>query len=221
MENKQKALVFGATGLVGKQLVKQLADDVYYSSITVFNRRSQNYSSDKIIEIITDYGNLQLYKEMFKADVLFCCIGTTIKKAGSQEAFCKVDHDLPVKLSKLANPNIKNFIMISSLGASTDSSNFYLSTKGQTERDVSSTFCGKTYFVRPSLLMGDREEFRMGEKIGQLLMKAISPLLFGQFKKYKGIKDKNVAAAMIVIDKSNPQQQVFNSNELDDLAKEK
>ncbi|MBL1145402.1 MAG: NAD(P)H-binding protein [Bacteroidetes bacterium] len=209
------ALLFGATGLVGKQVLAQLTANEYYDKIVVFNRKTQHYSSPKVEEIISDLKDLELIKEKIKGEVVFICVGTTIKKAGTKANFEAVDLELPISIAMAAKENnVSCLVAISSLGANVHSSNFYLKTKGDTEQSLSEIGVKHTYFVRPSMLFGKREEFRLAEYLGKIALKAFGLFLFGSLKKYKGIEDWQVAKAMILMAKNKPKQNVFESDEL-------
>lgn len=209
------ALLFGATGLVGKQVLAQLTANEYYDKIVVFNRKTQHYSSPKVEEIISDLKDLELIKEKIKGEVVFICVGTTIKKAGTKANFEAVDLELPISIAMAAKGNnVSCLVAISSLGANVHSSNFYLKTKGDMEQSLSEIGVKHTYFVRPSMLFGKREEFRLAEYLGKIALKAFGLFLFGSLKKYKGIEDWQVAKAMILMAKNKPKQNVFESDEL-------
>lgn len=216
---ERSCLVFGATGLVGKKLVSQLVENESYNSIDVANRRSQNYSSSKIKEHIIDFDRLENNRDLFQVDDVFICLGTTIKKAGSQEAFEKVDLDLPVKIAQLSKSGkVKTLVFISSLGADANSSNFYLRTKGRAEDEILKNGPENSYAVRPSMLFGDRKENRIGESIGKFFMKNLEFLMIGGLKKYRGIYDNQVARAMIIIALSQPKSTIIESEELKEIA---
>lgn len=209
---KYSATVFGATGLVGKQLVEQLAENDAYEKILVANRRKIDYENDKITSMVIDFNRLEDYASLFEVNHLFICLGTTIKKAGSKENFKKVDFELPKEISKLsAKYSVDKVLMISSIGANAKSSNFYTKTKGEAEEVLKEVLGDKAFIVRPSMLLGDRKEFRFGEEVGKVIVKALSFLIP---KKYKGIYDYEVARAMIKIAQSQTNQQVFESDEL-------
>lgn len=216
----RKAVVFGASGLVGGHLLDLLVNSDQYGQVIIFNRSKMEITSPKVQQVLVDFDNLSKHAVEIEGDVLFCTLGSTISKAGSKEAFRKVDHQIPLELAEIAkNNHISNFIMLSSLGADKSSSNFYLHTKGSVELDVQRAFPFHSYFLRPSLLMGDRKEFRLGESIAKTSMNLLSPLMLGPLRKYKGIDAREVAAAMIAIDLQRPQKQFFESEELTDLAK--
>ncbi|MEX2380221.1 MAG: NAD(P)H-binding protein [Vicingaceae bacterium] len=206
------ATVFGATGLVGKKVVEQLCENEDYQTVFVPNRREITYKNEKIEARTIDFDQLESNTALFEVDHIFICLGTTIKKAGSQEAFQKVDLELPKRIATMAAQNsVKAVVLISSIGADADSSNFYLKTKGQTEGAVIKALNERAYIVRPSMLLGDREEFRLGEEIGKFLVKGLYFLIP---KKYRGIYDYEVAAAMIQLAQKQPNKQVYRSDEL-------
>ena len=219
MEKNKSASVFGASGLVGSFLVELLSQDNSYSDILVANRTHIDYTSPKIKEVLLDFDSLDKNPELFKVDELFVCIGTTIHKAGSKERFRQIDLKLPTKIATYAKEyDLQFFCMISSLGADSSSSNFYSKTKGQAEDAIKALDLTNCYFVRPSLLIGDREEKRVFEEIAQWWMKKLSFLFVGGLKKYKGIKARDVAAAMIYLAEHRPQQKVISSNELQQFS---
>jgi uncharacterized protein YbjT (DUF2867 family) len=216
----QTAVVFGATGLVGKELVFELLENNQFLKVVAVLRHDLPVSNSKLDKIpIKDYSELDIYKEKLHADVYFCCIGTTIKKAGTKEAFKKVDYEIPLQIARLAEElQIKSFVTISSVGASLDTSNFYLHTKGEMEQAIRSVYSGNLKIVRPSLLMGHRSEFRFGEKVATILMKAFGPFLFGPFKKYKAIYAWDVGRAMIKSISLSQEKIILESHELAALA---
>ncbi len=213
------AAVFGATGLVGKELILQLVDNDDYTKIIVFNRRQQNYDNPKIEELIFNGQNLDNANNQIVADDLYCCIGTTMKKAGSKTAFSAVDFDIPVWLAKTAEKNkIKKLLIVSSVGANEKSSNFYLATKGKMEQEVLKYKIPGIYFFRPSMLLGNRTETRFGEMFGQKAMKLTGFLMIGKLKKYKSIPASVVAKAMLKVAQENYTKHFFESDELWNLA---
>ena len=217
---QKTALVFGATGLVGSYLVNELVENEIYKKVKVFNRTKQNYSNIKIIEIIIDYDNVNEYTHEFKGHDAFCCLGTTIRKAGSKEKFFKIDHDLPVEIAKICSNNeVSNFVAISSIGANPNSSNNYLRTKGLMETHIQEFDFDQLAFVRPSMLLGPRKEFRFGEAFGKIVMIPFNYLLIGNLKKYRSIHAKTVAKSMLQIANMPIHKLFFESNELIEIAK--
>lgn len=190
------AIIFGVTGLTGKALLHNIVEDDRYSKIYIVTRRPCGFIHPKVEEILFNYKD---FKEMpsIKADHVFCCLGTTIKKAGSKEAQQIIDRDFPIAIAKYAHTlGAEKMVTVSSIGADAKSSNFYLRTKGEMEEGVKSNF-KHSVFVRPSFLLGNREEMRIGERIGIALFSIINPLLFGSLSKYKGIQVSQLSKAMI------------------------
>ncbi len=211
----KKAVIFGASGLVGKNILHALIRDKRYSHITIFLRKSISTRHLKVKEIITDLHDVDTIRESLQCDEIYCCLGSTIKKAGSEEAFKKVDFDLAVMVGELAvNKNIAHFLVVSSLGADANSSNFYLKTKGEMENALIQMNIPGLKIFRPSMLLGPRSESRPLESIGKVVMKSLSFLFIGRLKKYKAIEAKTVAAAMIAAANSEDKKMIFESNEM-------
>ena len=137
------------------------------------------------------------------ADVVFCCLGTTIKQAGSQRAFLAIDFDLVVSIARAAAAaGARSLVVVSSVGADPASANFYLRTKGEMEQAVGEIGFAKFGIVRPSLLLGDRDEFRPAEALGKIATTLINPFLLGGLAKYRGVDADTVATAMIGLDQA-------------------
>jgi uncharacterized protein YbjT (DUF2867 family) len=215
-----KALIIGSTGLIGNELLNILENDNYFDKIELWVRKYTNgNNSNKINTRIIDFNKISEI-EKIEADVVFCCVGTTIKKAKTKEAFRKVDFDIPIDIAMLSEKSkIKKLIIISSLGAEKESKNFYLKTKGEMEFAVSQLNILSIILIRPSMLLGNRNEFRFGEIIGKNIMQILSFLFFGKFRKYKAIHAKTVALAMIKAAKTNFSGiKVFESDEIEKIA---
>ncbi|MGE0588494.1 MAG: oxidoreductase [Cyclobacteriaceae bacterium] len=195
MTSSKVALVAGGTGLIGNLLIKILKEDSLYSRVKCLTRRPLGIQDQKIEEIRTDGDNLADLGDRLKADDVFCCLGTTIKKAGTKEAFRKVDFDYPLLLAKAARQRgASQYLLVSALGADPDSSVFYNRVKGEVEREVSKVDFPAFHIFRPSLLLGERDEKRVGEDIGKAFSKWFGFLIP---KKYKAIDAIRVARAMI------------------------
>jgi len=218
---RKSAVVFGATGLVGRELLIELSENNDFERIVAVVRKQLAFANPRIEEVhLSDFSRMMDLKDKLKAGVYFCCIGTTIKTAGSQEAFTKVDLDIPREIAQLAEAlSIPSLVIISSLGANADSSNFYLRTKGEMEKTVREIYTGNLKFVHPSLLMGNRKEFRFGEKVAVVFMKTFGWLFAGPLKKYKGIYARDVARAMIRLSDLAGDKIIFESDELQELAR--
>jgi uncharacterized protein YbjT (DUF2867 family) len=191
-----KAIIFGVTGLTGKTILKEIVNDARYGKIYIVSRRPTGFIHPKVEEIIFNFSDFSTLPSI-KADHVFSCMGTTIKKAGSQKAQQVIDRDYPIEIAKFSGKiGAQKLITVSSVGADIKSGNFYLRTKGEMEEGVKKEFPAAV-FVRPSFLMGDREESRIGERIGIAVFKVINPLLIGGLSKYKGIPIEKLAKAMI------------------------
>jgi uncharacterized protein YbjT (DUF2867 family) len=215
------ALVIGSTGLIGSQLVDVLLESVHYQKVIIFVKRESGKSHPKLEQHIINFDAPETFQHLVKGDDVFCTIGTTIKKAGSQSAFRKVDYEYPIAFSKIAKTNnIKQFLIVSSLGANKDSNNFYLKTKGEMEAALAKANFETTVIVRPSLLLGQRSEFRLGEKIGAFFSKGFSFLLLGSLKKYLPIESSTVARALYLLAQSNVKGYIiYESDELQNIGK--
>ncbi|MEQ3657900.1 MAG: NAD(P)H-binding protein [Glaciecola sp.] len=204
MTKKYKALVLGATGLVGKALVNQLCNDERYESVTCLVRaplQRANYHDplDKIQAIVIDFDYLQDYQGYFSVDHVYCCLGTTIKQAGSQSAFRRVDFQFVHIAAQLTRAQrATSFVWISSVGANAKSKNFYLRVKGEVENAIlSMPQLDNAAAVRPSLLLGQREENRFAENIGIRVASLLSPVMKGPLAKYRPVSAAQVAYQMI------------------------
>ncbi len=219
-EGGKKAVVLGATGLVGSALLHQLLNHPEYTIVRALVRKPTGISHSKLEEHVIDFKNFQDYTPLFEADEVFCCLGTTMKQAGSKQAFYFVDHDLPVQAAKMAQLFAKKFFLVSSIGANAWSLNYYLKVKGETERDILQTTLESIYIVRPSMLLGNRKEHRTGEEIGKSLLKIFKPLMIGGLKKYRSIEAGTVARAMILLAERNEKGKfIFESQDLENLVR--
>ena len=201
------ALVLGATGLVGKALVEQLCRDRRYQTVTCLVRKplSKDFFTvnaanvAKVQPIVVDFENLEDYQGYFGCQHIYVCLGTTIKKAGNKSAFRKVDFEYVHIAAQLARAQRAiSFVWISSVGANAKSNNFYLRVKGELENAIiNMSGLDNACAVRPSLLLGEREEMRPAEKLASMLSPLLSPLLLGGLSKYKPVQVTDVAAQMI------------------------
>jgi uncharacterized protein YbjT (DUF2867 family) len=198
------ALMIGSTGLIGSHLLELLLDSNNYEKVITFVKRDTGIKHPKLIQHIIDFDKPETYKDFITGDDFFCTIGTTIKKAGSKESFRKVDFEYPRQFASFAIQNkVKQFLIISSLGADANSGNFYLKTKGEIEAFLRDSGFESVSVLQPSLLLGNRTEFRLGEKIGAFFMKAFSFIFLGKLKKYKPIESNAVAKALLKVAQKN------------------
>lgn len=202
METKKKALIIGASGLCGKHCLHNLLKDSDYHEIEIWVRKTIEIKHPKLTEKIIDFNNIESIDKT-DAQHIFCCLGSTIKKAGNQKNFHIIDHDYVISLAKIAEKSAaKKFLYISSIGANAGSKNFYLKTKGKVEEDLKKINLNGLFIFRPSMLMGEREEFRFGEQIAKAFMRVFGFIFSGKLKKYRGIEASTVAKAMCQIAKS-------------------
>ncbi len=200
----KSALLAGATGLVGGFVLDQLLQDPTYDSVIVLTRKSLGNNHPKLKEVIVNFDKLEKYSNEIKTDAVFCCLGTTIKTAGSQEAFKKVDYEYPLRLAEIAKQNgTKTYLLISALGSSKSSIIFYNRVKGEVEDAIGKLNFDAFHILQPSLIIGERKENRMGEGIAQKLSPVYDALMFGPLTKYKSIKAEQIAKAMIHFSKSD------------------
>ena len=192
------ALLIGATGLTGGQLLHELLNNATYSKVVAIVRKPLTLHHPKLENLVVDFEKLDLYKEQIKADDVYCAIGTTIAKAGSQEAFRKVDFDYPLQIAKLALWNgARRFILVSSAGANPKSSIFYSRTKGELEEALKALKYEAVIILRPSILLGDRKEQRTGEAMGMFVAEKLSFLFAGPLKAYRGTPVDLLAKQMV------------------------
>ena len=188
------ALVLGASGLIGNLLTHRLVDSPIYSNVKVLVRKSLSWQHPRLQEVQFDFDHPNGL--LAQADDIFCCLGTTIKKAGSRENFRKVDYQYPMDIARLGLTNgAQQFAIVTAMGANPASSIFYNRVKGEVERDLAALNYPTLLIFRPSLLLGDRSENRFTERIASGVMRLFSPLIPA---KYKGIDADKVANAMLL-----------------------
>ena len=213
------AIILGATGLTGGTLLQKLLDDDRYSKIKLFSRSSTGVKNGKIEEHLIDLFELKKSRNEFKADEVYCCIGTTQAKTPDEDNYYKIDHGIPVSAAKFARENgIQKFLVISALGADPDSKFFYNRTKGEMERDVLKEGPSQTYIFRPSLITGNRKENRPFEAFGKQVMKVADHLLVGSLKKYQSIHPDAIAKAMIYVANNPYSATKIESKEIAEIA---
>ena len=217
----QTAVVIGATGLTGSHVVRQLLDDGAFNEVVVLVRGNFTLVHPKLNVRVVDFNDLTDYKtKLGKGSAIFCCIGTTQKKVkGDMAAYRKIDHDIPVNAAILGKQaGFNTLLLVSAIGANPQASNFYLKLKGEVDEEVSSAGLASVNIFRPSLLLGKRNEKRLGEGIMQSIGKGLSFLLVGGLKKYKPIESNDVAKAMIAAAKNaTPGNHVYEYKEMMEL----
>ena len=209
------ALIFGSSGLIGNELLELILKDNNYIKIKLFVRSDLTDVNSKIEIIKTDFNNIENHKDKIVGDDCFFCIGTTRKNTPDKNEYIKIEYNLPIEVAKIAKSNsINNFIYISSLGANPNAASLYLKNKGQTEQELIKLNFMNLSILRPSILLGNRKENRVGEKIGIFAMKTLSPLFLGNMKKYKPIKVEYVAKAMLQVAQKDYQKKIIESDEI-------
>ncbi len=191
------AIILGASGLIGSELLKILIKSTEYDSIKIFVRKSLNINNQKVEEIITDFSDQERLIDEIDAEAIFSCLGSTKKKTPDLKDYKKVDHDIPLFFAKTAvEKELKSFHLVSSIGANSKSSNFYTKLKGEIEDDLKLIGLSSLHIYQPSFLEGNRKEKRIAEKIATSAFKLLNPILIGSLKKYRSIKATDVALAM-------------------------
>jgi uncharacterized protein YbjT (DUF2867 family) len=217
----KSCVVLGGTGLIGGHLLRLVAADPAFDRVTAFSRRPIDDTPAGVEVRQVDLGEPDGYRDALGVDVVFCCLGTTIRKAGSKEAFRRVDHDYPVTVAKAAcEAGARRYVIVTAVGADPDSSIFYNRVKGEVEAALFAVgFVEGVVVIRPSMLLGDRGESRPAEKLGGLLMKVTAPVFGGPLKKYRAIEAETVARAMRAAGRELPPgDQTFEGQPLFDLA---
>jgi uncharacterized protein YbjT (DUF2867 family) len=200
------AVLAGATGLVGGFLLRQLAARAEYGEIRVLGRRPPDLEAGKVRFVATDYADLSGLSAELAAEDVFCCLGTTIRKAGSRAAFERVDYHMVVDLARtVQKAGARRFIVVSAAGASPRSPAFYSRVKARMEETVAALPFEAVHILRPSLLLGERAESRPAEQLAQRLAPLVSPLMVGPLRRYRPIHAAEVAGAMVRMALSGPR----------------
>jgi uncharacterized protein YbjT (DUF2867 family) len=198
-----KAIVIGATGLVGNLILKDILNDRDFSEVRIFVRRATGITNPKLKEFVNPMTDIDSLWSEIQGDVIFNALGTTIKQAGSQAEQQRIDRELPIAFARLASKNgVKIMLNISSAGANMKGG-FYLKTKAEMENGTEKFFPGTVFHFRPGFLVGKRKDFRLVEKIAFGVMKAIDPVLSGSFKKYRSMPVDKLAKAMVSLSKNH------------------
>ncbi|MFO0574531.1 MAG: oxidoreductase [Polyangia bacterium] len=216
------ALVLGATGLVGKRCLELLCQDESYDAVFALVRRPLELASrpPRLREHVIDFAVLGDAVATIAAENVFCCLGTTLAKAGSKEAFRQVDYHYPLLAARrAADTDCRNFLLVTATGADDHSSVFYNRVKGEVERDISALTLRAVHILRPSLLLGPREEHRPAEAAGQVAGRFLSPLFVGPLRKYRPIGADTVAHALCRIARADQAgRHIYLSDELERLG---
>ncbi len=198
METTQtkRALVVGGTGLIGKKLVELLLKSNLYEEVRVLIRKSTGITHPRLVEV--KYNFKQPDATQVIGDDVFCCLGTTMKQAGSKEAFFAVDYEYPLQIARFARQKgATRYLIVTAMGANAESTFFYNRVKGEVEEDLQTLNYPSLHLFRPSLLTGDRSEKRLGERVGESVLNFLKPIMKGPLEKYQPIEAEKVAKAML------------------------
>jgi len=214
------AIILGASGLTGSLLLEKLLNDNRYDSIKLFGRKKISGLSSKVVQFTGNMLDLESFKTVFTGDEVYCCIGTTAKKTPNKGLYKEIDYGIPVAAAKLSKKNkIGVFLVVSAIGSDAKSSVFYNKTKGEMERDVLAEKIENTYILQPSIIGGNRNETRIGEKIGLFVFKLVQPLFIGKLKKYRITEADDIAQAMLNLANSTSNQTVITSDQIKEISK--
>ncbi|HEX6923959.1 MAG TPA: oxidoreductase [Longimicrobiaceae bacterium] len=215
----RSALLLGATGLVGSHCLDLLLADDSYERVRVLARRPVPRRSPKLETHRVDFEDLGSHAAYFAVDDIFCCLGTTMARAGSEAAFRRVDYDYPLQAAELAvAEGAEQFLMVSAVGADPQSRIFYNRVKGEAEAAVKRLPFRAVWVLRPSLLLGEREEFRVGERLAAAVARPLAPLMIGRLRRYRPITARDVAVAMLRLAHQGGTGGVVESEEIAELA---
>lgn len=215
-----KAIIAGSSGLIGSKLLDILLRETFYNEVLILVRKELPLKHPKLTQLVVDFDQLEAYSDAITGHALFCCLGTTKSKTPDKVVYRKIDHDYPTELARLAHKNgMRQYHLVSAIGANKMSSTFYLKTKGETEADLQQIGIPAIHIYRPALLTGERNEMRLMEKVMGGLFKIIDPLLFGGIKKYRSIPGATVAAAMYKQSiKTNTGLFIYESDKIKELS---
>ena len=209
------AIIFGSTGLIGSQLLNILLQDDEYSTIKAVVRSPISVSHKKLEVIVNDLTNISSLKENISGDRCFFCIGTTKSQTPNKNEYRRIEYDIPVQIASIAEKNnVSCFLYISSLGSNPNTNNTYLKNKGEVEEKLKGLNFKQLTIVKPSILLGKRSKFRLGEFLSQRIFVLLSFLFVGPLKKVKPINSKQVAKAMAFIAKNGHSQMIYESDAL-------
>ncbi|WP_184550156.1 NAD(P)H-binding protein [Mucilaginibacter sp. FT3.2] len=215
-----KAIIAGSTGLIGSKLLHILLHEPFYDEVLILVRKKIDLDHKKLTQLVVNFDQLDTYAHAINGHALFSCLGSTNAKTPDKAVYRTIDHDYPVQLGQLALKNgVRQYHLVSSLGANADSAFFYPKTKGETEADLQHLGLPELYIYRPSFLKGNRQEKRPVEKTLVAIYKLIDPLLFGGLKKYRSIDAEVVAMAMYKQStKNNAGTFVYESDKIKQLS---
>lgn len=218
----RSALLLGATGLVGGHCLDLLLDDPAYGSVLFLGRRPLPREHPKLRQEVIDFDRLRDHADRVRGQDVFCCLGTTIRKAGSREAFRRVDLEYPRGVAEIAaRTGAERFLLVSAMGADPRSRVFYNRVKGEAEEAVRTLPFKEVVILRPSLLLGERPEHRPGEELAQRVLAPLSGLMVGPLRRYRPVEARVVARAMVRLAKGGARGvRVVESDEVQALGRE-
>lgn len=218
----KKAILFGASGLIGSLLLQELLGDESYAQVIVVVRKDLGIHHPKLKILIGDLRSLPSLKDQLVGDDVFITLGTTKKNTPDEKKYYEVDHDYPVLASTITKENgADTVVLVSAVGPNPDSKIFYIRTKAETERDVASVGFAHTHIFRPSMLMGNRKEKRPLEKFLIGVFRLINPVFVGSLSRFRGIEGTDLAKAMVIAaKKKEPAFNVYEWKEIMGLLKE-
>lgn len=221
MTDRRAALLAGATGMIGGRVLELLLADPGYASVVALVRRPLDREHDGLDARVVDFDALAELSDPPRVDDVFCCLGSTMKKAGSRAAFRRVDHDYVVATARLGLAGgARRFLLVSAVGADASSRNFYSRTKGEAEDSVAELGYPALHVFQPSILMGERAENRPGERLGIAAARVLGGVLHGPLRRYRGIAPETVAAAMVAAAKSDAEgRRAYTYDDIQRLAR--
>lgn len=193
----KSALLIGASGLVGGELLKCLLKADEYDRIVIIVRRELGFSHPKLQQVVSDFSNLAQYSDLIAVNDVYCCLGTTSTKTKDQNEYKKIDLDYPLEIARMAmKKQVQKYLIVTALGANKNSKVFYNRLKGLVEDELIALDLPALHIFRPSLLIGDRREFRLGEKVAVVLSRILFFIFVGPLRRYRPISAKAVAQGM-------------------------
>lgn len=221
-------LLFGASGLTGQACLSELINDKDVSKVIVLLRKTLKIRHPKVVQQVVDFHDLSSAEQYFNVDEVLCCLGTTIKKAKSKAAFAAIDFDLVINITELAKRHgVSKLMIISSIGANEKSRSFYTATKGKMEIAVKAFELPQTWILRPSLLLGKRDELRVAERWAIIFFKYLAFLFIGPLQVYQPIAAVTVAKAMLRLshkplntENGEPRFTIIENDEIKKIASE-
>ena len=197
-EKPRIALVAGASGLVGGELVRALAAGGVYSRVIALTRRPLTFEASRLANRIIRFETMEADLRGLSCDTAFCCLGSTLREAGSRQAFRAVDLDLVLRFARFAQlAGAGTLVAVSATGAAANSRNFYFKVKGETELALEALRFRSLHLMQPALLLGPRAQWRTAEVLGKLVMPLLNPLLLGSYDRWRAIEARTLAAAMV------------------------